>query len=1185
MDMRGLSKVISEIRKASAASKEDEQRVIEKELHKVRQKFKEAKHMKGYDRKKNVCKLLYIYMLGYEVDFGQMEGVQLLTSDRYSEKHIGYLACTLFLNENNELLTLITHSIKQDLNGGRNPSGPITLEKEFAQCLALTALANVGGKDFADSMADDVRRVALARETPSVVKKKALLTLLRLYRSSPEKVDPEEVASTIIDELNKTNSSVTSSALSLVLGFLGRSCDAFSGAVPKVIKLLYKLILSKETSHEYMYYTVPAPWVQVKCFRVLQHFPMPTEGSLKNQITSVLNKIISTSERVLRENTHQKARGTPARNNAMNAVLAEAITLVMHWDQDRLLLSMSTGILGRFITDNKDTNLRYLGLDLLAKLTFCQEAQDISKHQATIVSALRDPDISIRRKSLDLLYVMCDGTNASEIVGEMLDYLSTAEYVIKEDLVVKIAILCEKYATDFTWYVDVIMSIISQAGDFVGPDVWQRVVHIVTNNVTIQKHAVQTVFSAVQPLNAHEVAIKVATHLIGEFSSSLSEPAMVQFTTLHSKWGLVGNNTKALLLSCYAKLYTQYPDDAALREKIKKLFEENGTHMDVEIQQRAIEYANLAKQDIVAETVLQKVFENMPAFEVETSRAHQSVIKKGGDTTDSNVWQQKQEEKEKEARDERKKELDAKNASSAAWRDEAERSVFTQDTKYILTAMLRSKAASGAPGWKDVDVNQDWDALISSAAVPASEEAAKLDPPMHYECVLAQIAEQGIASWKSSIQAQINEPLGNSALSLGGSAQHIIEGAMCDVESEAQVRFTELVQLFPSRGVEKKKKSAAAGLDDIFGADAAPAVQSDPMAQFAPVAQSAPPAPATASLDDIFGGAPVAVTQPPVVQQQPMAAAATPMQSAPPAIGGGGGLEDIFGGPPAPTPAAPVQAMMPPVSTPVQIAPWSDPAAEQKMTQTNLPALLTAAQGVLYEDAKLQIGLRSEYHGHEGRVLLFFGNKTQALITNISLSLASVPANLTATPGPFFDTIDIGAQKEFYLSFACQNFFIGQPVLNVGMRFDNSALEMKLQAPLPVVPTKFMEELKLPGGPQFFQAWQATPTTKNPPEGKIYRSARDVSIESCENMLTTVLKMKVLKAVDNNPNNMVGAAYFTPAGWTAAPANLPKKDYVVLVNIETNPGAKAARVTVKTPDQQVETAVQQIIQRFFEVGF
>ena len=45
-------------------------------------------------------------------------------------------------------------------------------------------------------------------------------------------------------------------------------------------------------------------------------------------------------------------------------------------------------------------------------------------------------DVSVRQRAVDLLYAMCDRTNAEEIVGEMLEYLETADYSIREEMVI-----------------------------------------------------------------------------------------------------------------------------------------------------------------------------------------------------------------------------------------------------------------------------------------------------------------------------------------------------------------------------------------------------------------------------------------------------------------------------------------------------------------------------------------------------------------------------------------------------------------------------------------------------------------------------------------------------------------------------------------------------------------------------
>lgn len=50
--------------------------------------FKGDKTLDGYQKKKYVCKLLFIFLLGHDIDFGHMEAVNLLSSNKYTEKQI-----------------------------------------------------------------------------------------------------------------------------------------------------------------------------------------------------------------------------------------------------------------------------------------------------------------------------------------------------------------------------------------------------------------------------------------------------------------------------------------------------------------------------------------------------------------------------------------------------------------------------------------------------------------------------------------------------------------------------------------------------------------------------------------------------------------------------------------------------------------------------------------------------------------------------------------------------------------------------------------------------------------------------------------------------------------------------------------------------------------------------------------
>uniref|UniRef100_A0A8B9YI58 Clathrin/coatomer adaptor adaptin-like N-terminal domain-containing protein n=1 Tax=Bos mutus grunniens TaxID=30521 RepID=A0A8B9YI58_BOSMU len=94
---------------------------INKELANIRSKFKGDKALDGYSKKKYVCKLLFIFLLGHDIDFGHMEAVNLLSSNRYTEKQIGYLFISVLVNSNSELIRLINNAIKSDL-ASRNPT-------------------------------------------------------------------------------------------------------------------------------------------------------------------------------------------------------------------------------------------------------------------------------------------------------------------------------------------------------------------------------------------------------------------------------------------------------------------------------------------------------------------------------------------------------------------------------------------------------------------------------------------------------------------------------------------------------------------------------------------------------------------------------------------------------------------------------------------------------------------------------------------------------------------------------------------------------------------------------------------------------------------------------------------------------------------------------------------------------
>ncbi|KAJ7706181.1 adaptin N terminal region-domain-containing protein [Mycena rosella] len=611
-NMRGLTQFIADIR--GARVRELEEKRINKEMANIRKKFKDG-NLDGYQKKKYVAKIIFTYILGYKVDVGHMEAVNLISSPKYSEKQIGYLAVTLLMHENSDFLRLVVNSIRKDLDGNN----------EIDNCLALHAIANVGGAEMAEALAEDVHRLLISPTSHNFVKKKAALTLLRLYRKHPDVIPAAEWALRIISIMDDEDLGVVICVTSLVMALAQDHLTPFAVCYTKAVDRLHR----HEYAATYAYYKVPSPWLQVKLLRLLQYYPPSEDPNIRSVLHQVLQTIMNNSAEPSRNVQH---------SNAQHAILFEAIGLAIHLDTNSPLVGTAAVLLARFIS-SKETNVRYLGLDTMAHLAARADSlEPIKKQQNIIILSLRDKDISVRRRALDLLYSMCDVDNSELIVGELLRYLKVADYALREEMVLKIAILTEKYASSYKWYVDTILQLISAAGDHVGDEVWYRVVQIVTNTEDLQEYAAKVIFEHLKAPSTHESLVKVGGYILGEYGHLIAnEPGyspIDQFRILHSKSQFCVASTRSLLLSTYMKWVNVFPE---IKPQLLNIFERYRHVLDAELQQRACEFYALASRPDDDELV-QNVCEEMPPFPPRVSALLGRLNQKHGDTGDKRTW-------------------------------------------------------------------------------------------------------------------------------------------------------------------------------------------------------------------------------------------------------------------------------------------------------------------------------------------------------------------------------------------------------------------------------------------------------------------------------------------------------------------------------------------------------------------
>lgn len=609
--IRGLVNFIGDIRNCKTDDEERER--VEQELAKIRASFAQTS-VGSYAKKKYLWKIMYMYILGYPVDFGHMQCVDLIRSDNYSEKNVGYVGISLLLIEYSDMLRLCINTIKQDLNS-RN---------EIFQCLALTCVANVGGPEFAESLVTDVLNLLVSQTSRNFVRKKAALCLLRLLRQYPDNIPSPQYAPQIVKLVEHRNVGVVTSVMSLLTGLAIYDPSNYGDIVKHAVKLLDQYVVQRECSKEYIYYRTPCPWLQIKLLRILQYYPPPEDKNLLNKLHDILDRIVTKTEVTQSVN----------KNHSDHSILFEAINVIIHLNihNENMLHDRAIHKLLHFI-NVKEGNIRYLGLDAMGRLAKISKTHKlIKRHLRTIQYSLDDDDMSIRKRALDLLYSICDEDNVVEILEHLLRYLNKAEYEMREDMVLKIAVLAEKFATDLQWYVNVALQLLTIAGDFVSEDVWHRVVQIVTNNENLQQYAAEKVYEALQNPPVHESMIKVAGYILGEFGHLLEHTASgkEQFELLHKHFQSAAPETKALLFSTYMKFVNLYPD--VLKDTIIAVFVAHNSAVDPEIQQRAIEYEVMAKYE--NQELISDVWEAMPDFPERESNLLKLIKQKEQAVTD-----------------------------------------------------------------------------------------------------------------------------------------------------------------------------------------------------------------------------------------------------------------------------------------------------------------------------------------------------------------------------------------------------------------------------------------------------------------------------------------------------------------------------------------------------------------------
>ncbi|KAI9814155.1 MAG: clathrin associated protein complex large subunit [Thelocarpon impressellum] len=607
--MSSLKQFIRNVRASKTIA--DERAVVQKESAAIRASFREESGDSN-TRRNNVAKLLYLFTLGERTHFGQIECLKLLASPRFADKRLGYLGTMLLLDENQEVLTLVTNSLKNDLNHSN----------QYVVGLALCTLGNIASVEMSRDLFPEIENL-LSTANP-YIRRKAALCAMRICRKVPDLQEHFIEKAKVL--LSDRNHGVLLCGLTLVTSLCeADEADEAEGGEEGIVNMFRPLTLglvktlkslaSSGYTPEHDVTGVTDPFLQVKILRLLRVL-----GRGDTQTSEQINDILA-----------QVATNTDSSKNVGNSILYESVLTILEIEADSGLRVLGVNILGKFLT-NKDNNIRYVALNTLIKVV-AVEPNAVQRHRNTILECLRDPDISIRRRALDLSFTLINESNVRVLIRELLAFLETADNEFKPVMTSQIGVAADRFAPNKRWHIDTMLRVLKLAGNYVKEQILSSFVRLIATTPDLQTYSVQKLYASLKSDISQEALTLAGAWVIGEYGDSLlrggqyEEEELVQevresdivdlFSTILTS-SYATQITSEYIITALMKLTTRLSDPGQV-DRVRRLLLNYGASLDVEIQQRAVEYGNLFGYDQVRRGVL----ERMPAPDI---REEQRVL-------------------------------------------------------------------------------------------------------------------------------------------------------------------------------------------------------------------------------------------------------------------------------------------------------------------------------------------------------------------------------------------------------------------------------------------------------------------------------------------------------------------------------------------------------------------------------
>lgn len=202
---------------------------------------------------------------------------------------------------------------------------------------------------------------------------------------------------------------------------------------------------------------------------------------------------------------------------------------------------LAVNILGRFLL-NSDKNIRYVALNTLLR-TVHADTSAVQRHRTTILECLKDPDVSIRRRAMELSFALINAQNVRSMIKELLIFLEKSDSEFKAQCSSGLILAAERYAPTTRWHLDTQLSVLLAVGNYVRDDVVSSTIQLISSSsASDQGYITGQLWDALQTsqnVEDKQPLLQVALWAIGEYGDMFvygDQNTGMHFAFIHNFW-------------------------------------------------------------------------------------------------------------------------------------------------------------------------------------------------------------------------------------------------------------------------------------------------------------------------------------------------------------------------------------------------------------------------------------------------------------------------------------------------------------------------------------------------------------------------------------------------------------------------------------------------------------------------